>query len=75
MTPRALRGPLIADTLESGIVWNNHEQAPLLGYALAVDEGSGELVIVAGLDGVWVLSMYNWHLPDRLITKTWTVTP
>ena len=69
------RGPIIERRVEGGIV-NAHEHTDInKAYALAVDEETGELVLVVEVSenpGHYNVSYYN---PTFKTRREWTVTP
>ena len=73
---RTYRGPIIERKVETAIV-NDSEMAGtriLKDYALAVEEGTGEIVLLFGPSGDWLMSAGN---PRRRFKSAgeWTVTP
>ena len=71
---RTYRGPIIERKVESGIINTNEYIYCNRSYCLAVDDGTGDIVLivkVSDIPGHFNVSYYN---PVREARRAWTVT-
>lgn len=75
---RTYAGPIIERGIERGIVYSGEFMHPYPNYHLAVDSGSGELVILIAVSGSHYVSFYqpDMYFPvgHRYIDFAFTVT-
>ena len=73
---RTYRGPIIERKVERAIVDDSEmtDTHILYSYALAVEDGTGEIVIVFGRRNRWLMSSGNPHRCFESAGR-WTVTP
>ena len=71
---RTYRGPIIERRVESGIVHSTGTRRRSYTYALAVDDGTGEIVLLYSLDFLDSRFSVSYYSPSTR-RRMWTVTP
>ena len=72
---RTYRGPIIERDVESGIVNANEHRGRNEAYALAVDDGSGDIVLIVKMRDTVDHFSVSYYNPVPEDWRGWTVTP
>ena len=70
---RTYRGPIIECAVEGGIPRGDRVMSISPAHALAVDDGTGDIVIIYRHQMAYYVSVWN-TAPPRIVGQRWTVT-